>query len=399
MPFGQVVIGSPGSGKTTYCYGLQQYLTALGRPVAIVNLDPANHTVPYEPAISLSELITVQDVMEELHLGPNGAMLYCLEYLEANLDWLERKLDELPGNKHDRYVVFDLPGQVELSTNHASLRHILDHLTHKLQWQLVAVHLVDASHITDASRYIALLLLSLRAMLTLELPHVNVLSKMDLLSQMSDQLAFNLDYYTEVQDLSYLLPFLSTSSGSSTSAHAKRFSKLNQRITELVEDFALVGFETLAVEDRDSMGRLIHLCDKATGYVYVQGAVGEAAKRMEDEGDGEGFLSVEEREAREKANRGGTAASAAALFTVADAGYTNAPGAKSTGGASSHAHDMHERYVDPTSARLWKDWETKQWEEEGKQVFERRIWEEASKVVKAQKQGDQQGTGAEASSS
>jgi len=33
----------------------------------------------------------------------------------------------------------------------------------------------------DPSRYIALLVLSLRAMLMLELPHVNVLSKMDLL--------------------------------------------------------------------------------------------------------------------------------------------------------------------------------------------------------------------------
>jgi hypothetical protein len=26
--------------------------------------------------------------MESLSLGPNGAILYALEYLEANLDWL-----------------------------------------------------------------------------------------------------------------------------------------------------------------------------------------------------------------------------------------------------------------------------------------------------------------------
>lgn len=49
--------------------------------------------------------------------------------------------------------------------------------------QLVAVHMVDASHITDAARYVALLLLSLRAMLSLELPHINVLSKVDLLGE------------------------------------------------------------------------------------------------------------------------------------------------------------------------------------------------------------------------
>ncbi|MCO5569445.1 hypothetical protein L7F22_023157 [Adiantum nelumboides] len=77
MPFGQLVIGSPGSGKTTYCHGLHQFLGALGRPVSIVNLDPANgRNLPYPCAIDISELITVSDVMAELQLGPNGAMLY-----------------------------------------------------------------------------------------------------------------------------------------------------------------------------------------------------------------------------------------------------------------------------------------------------------------------------------
>lgn len=31
MPFGQLVIGPPGSGKTTYCDGMHQFLSALGR--------------------------------------------------------------------------------------------------------------------------------------------------------------------------------------------------------------------------------------------------------------------------------------------------------------------------------------------------------------------------------
>ena len=183
MPFGQLVIGSPGSGKTTYCHGLYQFLHALNRPISIVNLDPANGlSLPYPCAINIASLITVKDVMKELGLGPNGAMLYCMEYLEENLSWLESQLDEL---SDDAYVAFDLPGQVELSTNHGSLRRILDRLA-KRDWRLVAVHLMDASHITDASRYVSLLLLSLRAMLTLELPHVNVLSKVDLLGEAAE---------------------------------------------------------------------------------------------------------------------------------------------------------------------------------------------------------------------
>ena len=39
---------------------------------------------------------------------------------------------------------------------------------------------------TDASKYVSLVLLALRAMLQLELPHINVLSKIDLVAEHGD---------------------------------------------------------------------------------------------------------------------------------------------------------------------------------------------------------------------
>ena len=51
---------------------------------------------------------------------------------------------------------------------------------------------------------------------------------------------FNLDFYAEVQDLKYLENSLSTGSS--------RYASLNMAICQLIEDFSLVGFETLAVE-------------------------------------------------------------------------------------------------------------------------------------------------------
>ena len=72
MPFGQLVVGPAGSGKTTYCNGMQQYLTLLGRKTVIVNLDPANNRLPYECAVDISELVSLQEVQENLSLGPNG---------------------------------------------------------------------------------------------------------------------------------------------------------------------------------------------------------------------------------------------------------------------------------------------------------------------------------------
>jgi len=256
MPFGEIVCGSPGSGKSTYCHGKHQLLTALNRPVSIVNLDPANDSLPYPCAIDVSSLITLQDVMYEHGLGPNGGILYCMEYLAANYDWLEERLMELGT---DAYVVFDLPGQVELSTNHDSLKTIVGKITQS-GFRLAAVHLCDAHYVTDASKYISVLLLSLRTMLHLELPHVNVLSKIDLIQQYGD-LDFNLDFYTEVQDLSYLENALSSSS--------PRYTALNMAMISLVEDYNLVGFETLAVEDKNSMLHLTRAIDRATGYVFV----------------------------------------------------------------------------------------------------------------------------------
>lgn len=120
MPFAQLVVGPPGAGKSTYCNGMQQFMGAIGRKASVVNLDPANDLTSYEPAIDVRELITLEEIMSNDELGPNGSVLYALEEVEHNLDWLQERLKKLG----DDYVLFDCPGQVELFTHHDSLRKI-----------------------------------------------------------------------------------------------------------------------------------------------------------------------------------------------------------------------------------------------------------------------------------
>jgi hypothetical protein len=59
--------------------------------------------------VDVRDLISLDDVMEDedLHLGPNGGLVYCMEYLAQNLDWLHDQL----GDVEDDYFLFDCPGQ------------------------------------------------------------------------------------------------------------------------------------------------------------------------------------------------------------------------------------------------------------------------------------------------
>ena len=64
----------------------------------MVNLDPAAEFFAYSPEVDIRELISIEDVMEdeELRLGPNGGLIFCMEHLCENFDWLEEAM-----NPHD----------------------------------------------------------------------------------------------------------------------------------------------------------------------------------------------------------------------------------------------------------------------------------------------------------
>lgn len=151
------------------------------------------------------------------------------------------------------------------------------------------MHLIDSFILTQPSLYISSLLLSLRSMLQLDLPHLNVLTKIDNLAS-HDPLPLPLDFYTDASGLEYLLPHLDaemahqslptvaspprtttaqphrTTDADTPSPSSNKFTALNTAIVDLVAEYALVGFETLAVEDRDSMRALLSAIDRASGY-------------------------------------------------------------------------------------------------------------------------------------
>lgn len=259
------MIGPPGSGKTTFCNGVQQFLRAIGRKVILVNLDPANENIPYDCDLDVRELINLDEVMEEHSLGPNGALLYCMETLEVNFEWLRDRLETFD---QDSYFVFDFPGQVELFTNHESVYNLIKELEKKLHFRLVAVHLADSSYCKDASRFISLAMLTLQSMMRLECPQINIMSKFDKFetsdiatnSSSENQNCLPLSFYADCQDLGLFVD-------QAVQINPK-LSNLTHAISELINDFGLVSFIPVAIEDKECMIFLMQEIDKANGFVF-----------------------------------------------------------------------------------------------------------------------------------
>lgn len=262
--FGQLVIGPPGSGKSTYCNRMCELMKELDRKVELVNLDPANEQMESKCDIDIMQLITVEDAMDHFKLGPNGALMYCLEYLEKNLEWLERLLKASLNEKGTTYFIFDCPGQVELYTHHDSMTRIFHRLS-QLGHHNCVVHLIDSHFCSAPHKYISGILLSLSTMLQMALPQINVLSKADQMKQFSSKLDFNLDFYTNVLNLDYLLDRLDTTGG------LTKYRHLNASIVSLIEHFGLVSFQPLDAMNKSSLLALKNQVDKANGYIYGAG--------------------------------------------------------------------------------------------------------------------------------
>ena len=261
MKYGQVVIGAPGSGKSTYCAAMDQFLTALNRPHTLINLDPAAEGLKYTPAINLKDLIKIEDVQNELELGPNGALLYCLDFLHKNIEWLLNQINM----SETEYFVIDTPGQVETYSIDCRLKEILELLKAKCKLELTCVHLTDSHNCTDSALFISGMLVSLSATINMEMPFVNILSKIDLLEQYGD-LPFPLEFYTDELDPIQLTEAVTEDS----SAFGKKYATLTKKLCELVEGYSLVSYTPLNITDKMSMSNALQIIDKASGYAYKQ---------------------------------------------------------------------------------------------------------------------------------
>lgn len=226
--------------------------------------------------------------MEEVGLGPNGGLIYCFEFLMENLDWLTEALDNLT---EDYLIIIDMPGQIELYTHIPILPALVKYLCQpgSLDIRMAAVYLLEATFVVDRAKFFAGTLSAMSAMLMLEVPHINVLSKMDLVKDQvrkKDLKRFLTPDVGLLDDDPIERARRVTEGPDAAADHddddsrqpdekqqimkGSSFRKLNRAVAGLIESFSMVNYLKLDVTNEDSVGSILSHIDDCIQFHEAQ---------------------------------------------------------------------------------------------------------------------------------
>ncbi|MQL68855.1 hypothetical protein Taro_001141 [Colocasia esculenta] len=141
------------------------------------------------------------------------------------------KCPEIQEEREKSWCVSVATSQIELFTHIPVLRNFVEHLKRK-NFNVCAVYLLDSQFVTDVTKYISGCMASLSAMVQLELPHINILSKMDIVTNKKD-----MENYLNPEARVLLLEL--------NQHMAPQYAKLNKALAELVDEFSMVNFVPL----------------------------------------------------------------------------------------------------------------------------------------------------------
>ncbi|KAI1325769.1 GPN-loop GTPase 3 like protein [Xylariaceae sp. FL0255] len=294
--FGVMVMGPAGAGKSTFCASLITHLNLNRRSHFYINLDPAAETFEHTPDLDIKDLISLSDVMEEMSLGPNGGLIYCFEFLMENLDFLTNALDPLT---EEYMIIIDMPGQIELYTHVPILPSLVRFLTRggNLDVRLCAAYLLEATFVVDRAKFFAGTLSAMSAMIMLEVPHINILSKMDLVKDQvrkrdlkrfinpdstlldddpADAARRNAEGKSQLQE--HEEDANADMQDKDALMRGAGFRRLNKAVAGLIETFSMISYLKLDVQDEESVGAILSYIDDCIQYHESQ-----EPKEMKDE--------------------------------------------------------------------------------------------------------------------
>jgi len=169
-------VGTAGSGKSTLVKAYKDWLDTTGTDSIVINLDPGVDSIPYEPDVDIRDWIALDEVMSEFGLGPNGAQIVASDLMAVNISKMKDVVEELDAT----YALVDTPGQLELFAFRESSRAIVDAFGKD---NSMVVYLSDPMLCKSSNGFISNMVLASLVQFRLELPILNILTKIDVLTE------------------------------------------------------------------------------------------------------------------------------------------------------------------------------------------------------------------------
>jgi len=170
------LVGTAGCGKTTMTYAFKTWMNSQGLDSITVNLDPGVEELQYEPEIDVRDWITLEGVMQEYSLGPNGAQIVCADLIALQVRDIVKTLEEFDTD----YAFIDTPGQMELFAFRESSKEIVEVFGSE---DSAILFLLDPQLAAKPSGLVSLLMLSVTTSFRFTIPLINLLSKTDQLTE------------------------------------------------------------------------------------------------------------------------------------------------------------------------------------------------------------------------
>ena len=203
-----IILGMAGSGKTTFVQKLEEELANKDKESYIINLDPAVMDTLYEPNLDIKDTIKYKEVMTSNNLGPNGAILTCLNLFSTNID---KVLTILESKTDLDYIVMDTPGQLEVFSWSASGKIITDSFS--LIFPSILIYIIDIPRCSNPNTFSSNMLYALSIMYKMKLPLLLAFNKVDIAKE-NKVIEWMQDYQILQEVLSKKDDYMSTFSSS-----------------------------------------------------------------------------------------------------------------------------------------------------------------------------------------
>jgi GTPase SAR1 family protein len=190
------IVGMAGSGKSLLTASLQEWLRLNEQNAIALNLDPGAIRLPYVPDVDIREYISIERLMEDYELGPNGALIMAADLIGDHLEEIKEDIEDT----NAEIVLVDTPGQIELFAFRESGPFISRMISEDPK---ALLFLLDAPFCRNPLNYVSSMYLAIAVYTRIIIPQVYAFSKVDLISK--EELDYMLSWSENIEELEYAI--------------------------------------------------------------------------------------------------------------------------------------------------------------------------------------------------